>query len=192
MEPSPFAATSCLAARTHTPTNPRGAEILALTSRSRRATNCGVKDQFREGGIVVENDIGFWVHRVYQATRNEMYRRFKEAGEDVTPEQWAVLIRLWKRDGRSQSELSDATFRDGPTMSRIIDGMETRGYLERREDPNDGRVRLVRLTKRGRDMKRKLVPIVEQIVERLISGVDEEDLVVTRTVLRRMYENMGA
>ncbi|HTU64255.1 MAG TPA: MarR family transcriptional regulator, partial [Polyangiales bacterium] len=96
-----------------------------------------MKDQFRDGGIVVDNAIGFWIHRVYQATRNEMYRAFRERGCDVTPEQWAVLIRLWERDGCSQTELSDATFRDQPTMSRIVTGMEQRGWLERRTDPED-------------------------------------------------------
>ena len=76
-----------------------------------------MKDQFRDGGIVVDNAIGFWIHRVYQATRNEMYRAFRERGCDVTPEQWAVLIRLWERDGCSQTELSDATGEGGAGLA---------------------------------------------------------------------------
>ena len=79
-----------------------------------------MQDQFRDGGIVVENALGFWIHRVYQASRNEMFREFREQGEDITPEQWAVLIRLWERDERTQNELSEATFRDAPTISRIL------------------------------------------------------------------------
>jgi hypothetical protein len=70
-----------------------------------------VKDQFAEGGIIVENALGFWVHRVYQASRNEMFRAFRERGEEITPEQWAVLIRLWERDGRRSSAWSRASTR---------------------------------------------------------------------------------
>ena len=150
-----------------------------------------MKDQFRDGQVVVDNAIGFWIHRVYQASRNEMFRAFREIGVDMTPEQWAVLIRLWERDGRSQSELSEVTFRDPPTMSRIVDGMEARGFLERRADPNDGRVRLIHLTRKGQQLKTKLVPLAEQIVKKMVAGVDETDLLTTRAALQRMFSNLA-
>jgi MarR family transcriptional regulator, organic hydroperoxide resistance regulator len=150
-----------------------------------------MRDQFRDGGVVVDNAIGFWIHRVYQASRNEMYRAFREHGEDVTPEQWAVLIRLWEEDGVTQGALSDATFRDAPTMSRIVAGMEARGLLARRADPSDGRVRRVHLTRAGRALERKLVPVVEDIVARMVAGIDERALVTTRAALRRMFDNLA-
>jgi DNA-binding MarR family transcriptional regulator len=150
-----------------------------------------VKDQFTEHGIVVDNAIGFWIHRVYQASRNEMFRVFREHGEDVTPEQWAVLIRLWERDGRTQSDLSESTFRDAPTMSRIVDSMETRGLLQRKAHPTDGRVRTVHLTRKGRALEPQLVPLVEQIVGRMVEGIDERALVTTRATLRQMFANLA-
>ena len=150
-----------------------------------------MKDQFTDGGIVVDNAIGFWIHRVYQASRNEMYRAFRAHGEDITPEQWAVLIRLWEGDGRTQAELSEATFRDAPTMSRIVDSMERQGILERRADSDDGRARRIHLTRNGRALKKKLVPLVEDIVGRMVEGIDERALVTTRSALRRMYENLA-
>ena len=151
-----------------------------------------MRDQFRDGHIIVDNAIGFWIHRVYQASRNEMFRAFRERGEEITPEQWAVLIRLWEADGPTQAELSEATFRDAPTMSRILAGMEARGFLERRLDRTDGRVRRVHLTRAGRALQTKLVPVVQRIVERMVDGVDERDLLITRQALRRMFANLGA
>ena len=149
-----------------------------------------MRDQFKDGGIVAENAIGLWIHRVYQASRNEMYRAFRERGEEITPEQWAVLIRLWEHDGLTQAEVSEATFRDAPTMSRIVDSMETRELVERRPDPDDGRVRRVFLTARGRALKKKLVPVVERIVARMVAGIDDRDLVTTRAALRQMFANL--
>ena len=150
-----------------------------------------MKDQFKDGGIVVDNAIGFWIHRVYQASRNEMYRVFRDHGEDITPEQWGVLIRLWERDGRPQAELCEATFRDAPTMSRIVDGMEKRGLLDRRAHPDDGRVRVVHLTRHGKALQKKLVPLVEKIVGDMVAGIDERALVTTRNALRAMFANMA-
>ena len=150
-----------------------------------------MKDQFRDGGIVVENAIGFWIHRVYQASRNELFREFREQGEDVTPEQWALLIRLWERDELTQSELSEATFRDAPTTSRIVAGMEARGLLERIVHPEDARVRIVRLTPKARSLRKKLVPVVERIVRRMVGEIPERDLITTRATLRRMFDNLS-
>jgi DNA-binding MarR family transcriptional regulator len=108
----------------------------------------------------------------------------------VTPEQWAVLIRLWEKDAPTQSELTEATFRDRPTMSRILDGMQERGYLEREVDAKDSRVRIVKLTRRGRALQKKLVPVVQSLVEGAVKGIADEDLVTTRATLRKMFSNV--
>ncbi|MEY2932351.1 MAG: hypothetical protein RL033_3100 [Pseudomonadota bacterium] len=150
-----------------------------------------MKDQFRDGGIVVDNALGFWIHRVYQASRNEMFREFREQGEEITPEQWAVLIRLWERDEQTQSELSEATFRDPPTISRIVVGMEARGLLQRLVHPEDARVRILRLTPAARALRKKLVPVVQRIVERMVAGVSESDLLTTPSTLQRLFENLA-
>ena len=150
----------------------------------------GMKDAFVDGVIVVDRAIGFWINRVLTASRLEMYRRFREHGEDVTPEQWAVLIRLWEEDGITQSALSEATFRDKPTMSRIVDSMEKRGLVERRVDEQDARARLIHLTRRGRALRTKLVPVAEELVTRMTRGIDPKALETTRDSLRRMFANL--
>jgi len=147
-------------------------------------------DQFSEDGIVVEKAIGFWLNRVYQRTRSEMYRLFAEQGEDVTPEQWMVLIRLWERDGLSQSEVSDLTLRDAPTISRIVGVMQQRGWVTRKKSRTDARVQLVCLSAKGRALEKKLVPVVRKLVERTARGIDPEDIAHLRTTLKRMFENL--
>jgi MarR family transcriptional regulator, organic hydroperoxide resistance regulator len=149
-----------------------------------------MKDAFVDGGILVDRAIGFWINRVLTASRLEMYRRFREQGEDITPEQWTVLIRLWEQEGYTQSELSNATFRDKPTMSRILDSMEKRGLVERRVAPEDARARVIHLTRRGRNLRVKLVPVAEEIVERMTHGITPQALETTRDALRRMFANL--
>jgi MarR family transcriptional regulator, organic hydroperoxide resistance regulator len=149
-----------------------------------------MKDAFVDGGILVENAIGFWINRVMTASRLEMYRRFREHGEDITPEQWTVLIRLWEQEGYTQNELTKLTFRDKPTMSRILDSMEKRGLVERRVAPEDARARVIHLTRRGKNLRVKLVPIAEEIVERMTRNITPSALETTRDVLRRMFANL--
>jgi MarR family transcriptional regulator, organic hydroperoxide resistance regulator len=149
-----------------------------------------MRDQFQGDGIVLDNAIGFWVHRVYQAARNEMYRAFREHGLEITPEQWTILLALWERDGRSQSELCEATFRDAPTMSRMIDSLVRQGLVVRRNDAADARAKLVWLTDAGRAIKKKLVPAARSLVERMTAGIPEQDMQTTREALRRMFANL--
>jgi DNA-binding MarR family transcriptional regulator len=114
---------------------------------------------------------------------------FQQHGFELTPEQWQVLVRLWERDGRTQSELCEATTRDAPTMSRILDTMRRGGLVARAVDPGDRRTRLVVLTPRGREARAILVPVVREMVARFEAGISEHDLEITRRTLRRLSEN---
>lgn len=150
----------------------------------------GMRDQFQGDGIVLDNALAFWVHRLYQATRNETYRGFRKQGIELTPEQWVVLVRLWEQDGQAQNALCESTFRDKPTMSRMIDSLEKRGIVTRKPLPSDARARIVFLTREGKALKPKLVPVAREIVERMVAGIDPKALETTRATLQRMFENL--
>jgi MarR family transcriptional regulator, organic hydroperoxide resistance regulator len=149
-----------------------------------------MKDQFVGDGIELDNALAFWIYRVYQGTRRHLYRGFMQQGYDITPEQWLILVRLWDQDGRLQTELCESTVKDGPTISRAVDVLESRSIVERRNSVEDARLRLVFLTRQGKSLRRKLVPVVRGLVERLESGVTELELIITRQTLRRMAANM--
>jgi DNA-binding MarR family transcriptional regulator len=111
-------------------------------------------------------------------------------GLELTPEQWIVLVQLWNQDGQSQSALSELTLRDRPTMSRIIDTMEKSGLVERLQDAQDARTRRVKLTRQGKALQPKLVPIARGLVARLEQGIPERDLETTHRTLAKMLENL--
>jgi DNA-binding MarR family transcriptional regulator len=60
---------------------------------------------------------------------------------------------LWTITASGPNRLSDLAHAEGvtrPTMTRIVDALEQRGYVTRRPDPDDGRAQLVVATRRGR------------------------------------------
>jgi len=150
-----------------------------------------MRDQFDGDQVVLENALPFLLHGIYQRIRSITYRAFNEHGLEITPEQWIVLARLWQRDRRTVSELSESTLRDKPTMSRILDSMEKSGLLTRSVAREDARTRIVELTREGKALRKKLVPVAKSIVQRLEAGVPEEDLLSTRRTLRRLFENLA-
>jgi DNA-binding MarR family transcriptional regulator len=143
-----------------------------------------------DGGIVLEEALGYWVTRTYMVSRSELYRRFKRHGVELTPEQWMVLVRLWQKEGVTQSELAERTFRDLPTMSRILTTMERAGLIVRRRDADDGRSRLVSLAPKGRELRRSLVGEARKMVDAMLAGIPEADVAITRKTLRRVLENL--
>jgi DNA-binding MarR family transcriptional regulator len=149
-----------------------------------------VRDQFIGDGIRLDSALAFWVHRVYQAQRNAMYRAFREKGVELTPEQWSVLVRLWERDGRTQSDLCESTFRDKPTMSRMIDALEKGGLVVRRATEGDARAKLVFLTAAARELKPRLVPVAKRLVGQMMKDIPERDLETTRATLQRIVANL--
>jgi MarR family transcriptional regulator, organic hydroperoxide resistance regulator len=150
-----------------------------------------MRDQFDGDQVVLENALPFLLHGLYQRIRGATYREFNQHGLELTPEQWIVLARLWQRDGRTVSELSESTLRDKPTMSRILDSMEKGGLVTRTVDSKDARTRIVLLTRLGKSLQKKLVPIAKSIVHRLEANVPEADLLTTRRTLRRLFENLA-
>jgi len=150
-----------------------------------------VRDQFTaDGGIILDNALGFWIARVYFVSRGTLYRRFRAHGVDMTPEQWMVLVRLWEQEGVTQTLLAERTLRDAPTMSRILAAMERADLISRRVDPMDRRARLVFLTDRGRGLRKALSAEARAMVNEARAGIPEEDLVVARRVLQRMLANI--
>ena len=144
-----------------------------------------------DGGIILEEALGYWITRAYLRSRSELYRRFKAHGVSLTPEQWMILVRLWQKEGVTQSALAQTTLRDLPTMSRILTTMERDGLVERKTDPKDSRARLVFLTARGRKLRQSLVAEARGMVEQMLHGISDADVQVTRRTLQRVLQNLG-
>ncbi len=49
--------------------------------------------------------------KVSAAINRKLSRNFRQNGLEITPEQWTVLIFLWEKDGVTQQELCNATFK---------------------------------------------------------------------------------
>jgi len=149
-----------------------------------------MRGQFDGNQVQLDKALPFLIHACYQQIRSATYKEFLGHGLELTPEQWIVLVQLWEKDGQSQSALSERTLRDRPTMSRILDTMEKSGLVERTVDAQDARSRLVKLTRSGKGLQAKLVPVAKKLVARLEQGIAERDLETTHRTLGRMLENL--
>jgi DNA-binding MarR family transcriptional regulator len=71
------------------------------------------------------------------AIARRLQKKFNASGMNLTIEQWSVLYHLWKQDGISQQELCNATFRDKPSITRLVDNLEKLNLVKRVASEND-------------------------------------------------------
>ncbi|MCK9181117.1 MAG: MarR family transcriptional regulator [Bacteroides sp.] len=128
--------------------------------------------------------------RVSAAINRQLHRNFRSNGLDITPEQWTVLIYLWEKDGVTQQELCNATFRDKPSMTRLLDNMEKLHLVVRISQESDRRINLIHLTKTGRALENKIRDISSQTLKEALAGIDNKELAVIQDVLRKVFKNI--
>jgi len=113
------------------------------------------------------------------------------ARHDVSFGHWAFLRVLWEHDGLTQRELSDEVGVMEPTTFAAVTAMERAGFVLRERRPENRKNVYVRLTARGRALKRKLVPLAEEVNRIGVAGVPPEHVVTTRAVLVAIIENLA-
>jgi DNA-binding MarR family transcriptional regulator len=137
-----------------------------------------------------DESLGFSIYRVHTQGTNALRRAFQAAGYDVTPEQWGVLARLREEEGMNQTQLGEKMLKDRHNITRILNLLEKRGYIERRPDESDKRVYRVFLTAAGRATHEELAPIVMNHRRLTFGGLAQEDLRKMRILLERMVKNL--
>jgi DNA-binding MarR family transcriptional regulator len=86
---------------------------------------------------------------------DELVRRLRADGyEGVHPGHHAFFENI-DPGGTRLTELAERADMTHQSMSELVAGLERRGWVERRPDPNDGRARLVCLTPEGRQLTRR-------------------------------------
>lgn len=105
---------------------------------------------------------------------------------------WTFLRILWETDGLTQRELSAQAGVMEPTTFSAVKAMETLGYVTRKQLPDNKKNVYVYLTPQGRALKRKLVPLAEEVNHVSISGLTEREILVARKVLLTVIENLAA
>lgn len=124
------------------------------------------------------------------ALARRLQKYFREAGLDITVEQWSVLMHLWKQDGVNQQELCSKTFRDKPSITRLVDNLEKLGLVKRVAGKEDRRINYIFLTEEAMTLRDKTMELANNTLMEGLAGVSEEEIEVAKRVLTQVYENL--
>jgi DNA-binding MarR family transcriptional regulator len=142
-------------------------------------------NQFKPGELY-----SFITGKASIAVARRLQKNFKQAGVDITIEQWSVLYHLWKEDGQSQQGLCNATFRDKPSITRLVDNLERLKLVRRVASKEDRRINLIYLTDFARRLQDQTLLVANQTLNEALDGVSPEEIAVCKAVLQRVYDNL--
>jgi MarR family transcriptional regulator for hemolysin len=108
----------------------------------------------------------------------------------MTRAQWAVLLRLERREGLKQSELAEALDIQPITLTRLVDRLCANGLIERRADPNDRRVKQLYLTAAARPLIDRVADHVEELSDTVLDGIAAADIELMLAKLGLARENL--
>ena len=143
-------------------------------------------NQFKKGELY-----SFITGKASTAIARRLQKKFNGAGINLTIEQWSVLYHLWKEDGKSQQELCNATFRDKPSITRLIDNLEKLNLVKRVPAENDRRINMVFLTRGAQKLQEQTMALAEETLNDALEGVPPEHINVCKEVLQKVYDNLN-
>ncbi|MNC31371.1 Organic hydroperoxide resistance transcriptional regulator [compost metagenome] len=84
-------------------------------------------------------------------------QRLREFG--LSPEQWSVLHVIAEQEGLIQKEIAGLSFKDKPTITRILDVLEEKGLITRKPGESDRRSFRLYATEKGKELALKTEPL---------------------------------
>ena len=121
---------------------------------------------FRED---LSRNFGFILNDVARLLRTSFDRRVRQLG--LTRSQWWVLTFLFRNDGVTQSELADMLEIEKPTLGRLIDRLEAKGWVRRAADARDRRAWRVHLTDEVEPAMRTMRAIAAEVRRDALAGL---------------------
>ena len=124
------------------------------------------------------------------AVARRLQKNFRAAGLEITIEQWSILYHLWKEDCLSQQELCNRTFRDKPSITRLIDNLEKQKLVKRVSSAEDKRINLVCLTDAAKQLHDMTLRIANETMDEALIGVTRDEIEMVKNVLQKVYDNL--
>lgn len=135
------------------------------------------------------HSFGMQLAQLSRAWRAELDRRL--AGLGLSQARWLVLLHLaLMEEVPTQRELAKTVGVEGPTLARLLDGLEAQGLVQRQAVPEDRRAKKVLLSPQARPLIAKIESIAQGLRTELFAGISEEEQRQCQQIHARILANL--
>lgn len=133
----------------------------------------------------LQNLTGYLIHRTDVKLTNYFIKQLKPYG--VTPEQWTIISILDSQRGTTQKDLAQKADKDHSTIVRMIHSMEKKGFIKKDFNEHDKRSHYLFLTEKGEEIKKNILPVVENAHNFVTSNLTTEEVQQLKILLNKLY-----
>lgn len=134
--------------------------------------------------------LGYLTGLASRLLSNRLAMRFQEAAIDMTAEQWGAILVLLNGEAITQGQLGERLSLEKSSVSRLVNGLEKRGWVERTRDPQDSRQKLLSPTPKVLETAERCAAIARGVLDEAQLGMTEDEMVVLRSLLLRTITNL--
>ena len=109
----------------------------------------------------------------------------------ITAEQFKMMSRLWDQDGISQQTLAEGIGRNRAATGRMVDTLEKKGLIVRKNHPTDRRLNLIFLTQKGKRMQPKAEKCATQVLDQSVKDFSPESIEQLKAVIKKIIRNLS-
>ena len=142
-----------------------------------------VEDISLLGGYRLEDQVGFYLRRAGQRHAAIFAGHM---ADELTPTQWAALVKLAEHGSVSQNLLGRETAMDAATIKGVVDRLAKRGFVATSPDPGDGRRMLVSITEEGLAVVERGLAAANAITAETLQPLDAAERHVLLDLLRKL------
>lgn len=137
-------------------------------------------DRIRNFGFILKN-----LERLYT-------KRFGTLAQELSLNlpQCKALFHLSRNEGISQKRLAEIAEIEPMTLVRILDRMESDGWVERRPDPNDRRARTLYVRSGATPILEQIDKLSAQMRAEALAGLNAEQRNQLMSLLEHVYQNL--
>jgi len=132
---------------------------------------------------------GFLIATTSRLLRRRIDSRLRGTG--LNRAQAQVLFFVGRSEGSNQACMAEALEIEPITLTRLLVKLEEAGWIERRADPKDRRIRRLYLTPKAGPMIGELHKLADEIFEEALDGVPMETRAVVMSALDHVCSNLS-
>lgn len=115
----------------------------------------------------------FTFHRVEMQFAKTLTANFRQRGYPLTYEQFMILYALWIEDGVKQKTIALLMGKETVSVTKLLDVLETKGFVIRVSGNDDRRIKKVYLREAGRSLQKQLLPVFEETYRKVFGSLTE-------------------
>lgn len=124
-----------------------------------------------------------------QAIHRRIINELNAAGFDELRVPHMAVLQFPGPDGVRPGALAERAGMSKQAMNQLLRSLESLGYLARSNAPDEGRARIVRLTKRGHAAQAKIHDILRDIEREWIAELGPKQFADLKALLTRVWES---